>query len=230
MINLPSGGLTYYGGFLLAFPTLVLYAKWKKVPLRLGMDIMAPAIVVALGFGRIGCFLNGCCYGAQCNLPWAVHYPYGSGAYMEEAERGQIPIPDERLVAGVTSDGWVPKEPARLVGEGDAVARQIAASQHSLRLHPAQLYSTFTCFLLAAMLYAYFTMPHTPGRVFALMLILEGGTRYLLELVRAEPAVFGRFSLSMLIGVGLVGLGGLLWFVFGRMSGVRFIARAGGAT
>src|SRR4051794_18527931 len=38
-INISSGGLTYYGGFLLAFPSLVLYAKWKKIPLRLGMDI-----------------------------------------------------------------------------------------------------------------------------------------------------------------------------------------------
>src|SRR5262245_13063356 len=45
-INIRSGGLTYYGGFLLAFPSLVFYAIHKKVPLRLGMDIVAPCIVI----------------------------------------------------------------------------------------------------------------------------------------------------------------------------------------
>jgi phosphatidylglycerol:prolipoprotein diacylglycerol transferase len=64
MINLRSGGLTYYGGFLLAFPTLAGYVIWKKIPLRLAMDIAAPCLMVALGFGRVGCFMNGCCYGA----------------------------------------------------------------------------------------------------------------------------------------------------------------------
>jgi phosphatidylglycerol:prolipoprotein diacylglycerol transferase len=79
-INIRSGGLTYYGGFLLAFPTLVYYALKKKIPLRLGMDIVAPCIVIGLGFGRIGCFLNGCCYGDRCELPWAVTFPYHSFA------------------------------------------------------------------------------------------------------------------------------------------------------
>src|SRR5690242_4179706 len=74
-INIRSGGLTFYGGFLLSFPTLVLYAIWKKVPVRVGMDIVAPCVMIGLAFGRIGCFANGCCYGAECNLPWAVQFP-----------------------------------------------------------------------------------------------------------------------------------------------------------
>src|SRR5437879_5810495 len=65
-VNIRSGGLTYYGGFLLAFPALIAYAKIKRIPLRLGMDIIAPCLMVGLGFGRIGCFLNGCCYGETC--------------------------------------------------------------------------------------------------------------------------------------------------------------------
>src|SRR5881394_567319 len=82
MINLSSGGLTYYGGFILAFIVLVLYARRKKIPLLLGMDIVAPCIIVGLGFGRIGCFLNGCCEGATCDAPYAVTYPYHSNPYM----------------------------------------------------------------------------------------------------------------------------------------------------
>src|SRR5207248_2033995 len=89
--------------------------------------------------------------------------------------------------------------------------------QHrSLPVHAAQLYSTITCFILAALLIAYYSTPHIAGRVFALMLMLEGATRFILELLRVEPGVIGAFSLSMIIGLMLVALGAFLWFVFGR--------------
>src|SRR4051812_46774612 len=73
-VNVTSGGLTYYGGFLLAFPTLVAYAVWRRVPLRTGMDIIAPCLMIGLGIGRVGCFLNGCCYGEESSVPWGVQF------------------------------------------------------------------------------------------------------------------------------------------------------------
>jgi prolipoprotein diacylglyceryltransferase len=77
------------------------------------------------------------------------------------------------------------------------------------------------------LLVAYFTLPHAPGRVFALMMILEGATRFLLEMLRTEPPVVGRLSLSMVIGLGLVAGGIVLWVFFGRYQ--RAGAAAGGA-
>ncbi|MDD3887079.1 MAG: prolipoprotein diacylglyceryl transferase, partial [Victivallaceae bacterium] len=44
------------------------------------LDISAPAIAIAHACGRIGCFLNGCCYGGATDLPWGVCYPAGSAA------------------------------------------------------------------------------------------------------------------------------------------------------
>src|SRR5262245_1049546 len=232
-VNIRSGGLTYYGGFLLAFPTLVIYAVKKKIPLRPGMDIVAPCIVIGLGFGRIGCFLNGCCYGDRCDLPWAVTFPYHSFAYEEEVAHGRIGPPDELLVRRpdgkhrlLTRDELrsghlqdldpVTRLPIPI--EDLAAARQAAALARSEPLHPAQLYSTFTAFLIAAIVLCYFTLHHAPGRAFALMLMLEGVTRYILELLRVEPPVWGHFSLSMLIGLGLAVLGAVLWVVFGTIS------------
>ncbi len=95
-INIREGGLTYYGGFLLAFPSLVLYGWYKKVPLPLGMDIVAPCIMIGLAFGRIGCYLNGCCYGAACNVQWAVEFPYGSDAYNTQFNQNQLQVPVPR--------------------------------------------------------------------------------------------------------------------------------------
>src|SRR6185436_2608572 len=93
-----------------------------------------------------------------------------------------------------------------------------AASTRSLPLHPAQLYSTFTALLIAAILVCYFSLRPPPGRVMALMLMLEGTTRFLLEMLRAEPpvvTVFGHgWSLSMVLGALLLLAGAILWFAF----------------
>lgn len=57
------GGLVYYGGFLLGITAAVFYSKIKKVSLMDVADLSAPFIAFGHSIGRIGCFLNGCCYG-----------------------------------------------------------------------------------------------------------------------------------------------------------------------
>ena len=69
------GGLVYYGGLIGAVLAGILYARLKKVPLWKMGDIMAPSIALGHVFGRIGCLLNGCCYGRPCSLPWAITFP-----------------------------------------------------------------------------------------------------------------------------------------------------------
>src|SRR5438874_11315617 len=87
---------------------------------------------------------------------------------------------------------------------------RLMAAEKSRPVHPAQLYSALTALLLAAILVAYYSLPHVPGHVFALMCLLEGATRFLLEMLRVEPAVAGTpLSLSMWIGIGLVIAGGV---------------------
>src|SRR5438105_2522628 len=69
------GGLVYYGGLIGASMAFILYARLKDLPLWKGADIMAPSIALGHVFGRIGCLLNGCCYGRPCSLPWAITFP-----------------------------------------------------------------------------------------------------------------------------------------------------------
>jgi phosphatidylglycerol:prolipoprotein diacylglycerol transferase len=204
-INIRSGGLTYYGGVILATPCTIAYGLWKKAPLLHSMDVIAPALMIGLAFGRIGCFLNGCCYGAQCDVPWAVTFPFGSNAYVEEYDKGLLPAaPDELLVD--TTRGPQPRTVAEV--NANAKLRALAATHRSNPVHPAQLYSAFTAFLLAGLLTAVFTLPHAQGSIFMLMMVLEGSSRFVLELLRAEPAVaetsLGGMSFSMIISLGLV--------------------------
>ncbi len=69
-----NGGLVFYGGFIAALITLIVYLKKQKMPLWKTADIMAPALALGHCIGRIGCFFAGCCYGKPCDLPWAVTF------------------------------------------------------------------------------------------------------------------------------------------------------------
>ncbi len=73
-----KGGLVFYGGLIGASLATILYARVKHIGLWKLSDVLAPSIPLGYVFGRIGCFLNGCCYGSRCSLPWAVSYPEGN--------------------------------------------------------------------------------------------------------------------------------------------------------
>ena len=72
------GGLVYYGGLIGASLACLLYARIKSLPLWKLADVIAPSIALGYVFGRIGCLMNGCCYGRECHLPWAITFPQGS--------------------------------------------------------------------------------------------------------------------------------------------------------
>jgi phosphatidylglycerol:prolipoprotein diacylglycerol transferase len=69
-----QGGLVFYGGLLPAVAIGIWYIKRLGLPLWQMADICAPSLALGHAFGRIGCFLAGCCYGQACTLPWAVTF------------------------------------------------------------------------------------------------------------------------------------------------------------
>lgn len=75
-----DGGLTLYGGIILAIITVWVMCRRRGIPFLLLADVMAPALALGLGISRIGCFLSGCCYGLPTDLGWGVHFPAGCPA------------------------------------------------------------------------------------------------------------------------------------------------------
>ncbi|HWD92307.1 MAG TPA: prolipoprotein diacylglyceryl transferase [Verrucomicrobiae bacterium] len=73
-----NGGLVFYGGLIGASLAGILYARFKHIALWKLADVLAPSIALGYVFGRMGCLLNGCCYGRSCDLPWAISYPPGN--------------------------------------------------------------------------------------------------------------------------------------------------------
>lgn len=77
---LGSEGFVVYGGIIVGALVGILYCRIKKLPCWEYFDLLAPSIAVAQGFGRIGCFLAGCCYGRPTDTFWGVTFPEGSFA------------------------------------------------------------------------------------------------------------------------------------------------------
>ena len=80
ILNLARGGLVWYGGFLSALAATIFYIRKNNLDFWTVTDLVCPYVVLAQAFGRIGCFLNGCCYGIEVppNYPFAVCYPLES--------------------------------------------------------------------------------------------------------------------------------------------------------
>lgn len=85
IINIPEGGLVIYGGLVGAAVAFVIFVQKHRLPLLAMADLIAPSMAIGLALGRVGCFLNGCCYGGQTDLPWHVTFPKFSSRY--EAEK-----------------------------------------------------------------------------------------------------------------------------------------------
>jgi phosphatidylglycerol:prolipoprotein diacylglycerol transferase len=74
-----EGGLTFYGGFLAALLGGLFYSRYRKISFLKLLDFMTPFIALGYAITRIGCFLNGCCYGHITSAPWGLVYPVIDG-------------------------------------------------------------------------------------------------------------------------------------------------------
>lgn len=85
-----KGGLMFYGGLIGAILTIMLFSVIRKVKLVGILDLCAIVLPMGHAFGRIGCFLNGCCYGRAVKTPISVTYPSHSAVWYEQVRRGEI--------------------------------------------------------------------------------------------------------------------------------------------
>ena len=100
LINLSQGGLVVYGSIFGGAAALVLFARKYRVPGMALTDLVAPGVLIGVSLGRIGCFLNGCCYGGVCELPWAVQFPWRSPPHVRQAELELVYLHGLKIKAG----------------------------------------------------------------------------------------------------------------------------------
>ena len=71
--NLGSG-FEFFGGIATGILFFIWFTRKHNLPGVTVLDLIVPSIPLAHAFGRLGCFMAGCCYGKSCALPWAVTF------------------------------------------------------------------------------------------------------------------------------------------------------------
>lgn len=233
VLQFTEGGLVVYGSLIGGFLAFVWFARRHQLPLLGLADILAPCVLAGMAIGRIGCLLNGCCYGGQCDLPWAVTFPVDSPPFMDQLVHGELhgvrlvendgvqlvegdtakkitsingePVASLEDIAQVLGEAYAGSKPVELkLADGSVVERPAAARTRSLPIHPTQLYSTIDAGLTAWLLWAWFPHRRRDGEVALLMFTIYPVTRFLTEAIRTdEPAIFGT-GLSISQNVSLI--------------------------
>lgn len=90
VVNMTEGGLVVYGSVIGGLAAGIIYLRYFKMPTFAVADVIVPGMLLGLSLGRIGCLLNGCCYGGICDWPVALKFPPGSAPYMEHYHDGEL--------------------------------------------------------------------------------------------------------------------------------------------
>jgi len=80
IIAIRHGGLAIQGGVIFGLLAAILFLRRRKLPILKTLDIFALYFPLAQAIGRIGCFLNGCCYGKEINFFLSVRFPFDNAS------------------------------------------------------------------------------------------------------------------------------------------------------
>jgi phosphatidylglycerol:prolipoprotein diacylglycerol transferase len=194
-----EGGIVYYGGLVGALIAGFLFVRPRRIPYFSMADLVAPSVALGEVFGRVGCYLKGCCFGATSNLPWAVSFP----KIVETVERGG------RTVEEVTgSPVFLHHLHARQLDPGATC---------SLPVHPVQLYESIAMLALFFILSWYWSRRPRPGRVLAALAAGYGCWRFGAEFLRgdAHPQAL-HMTFSQVTSLVLVTVAACLWLLAPR--------------
>ncbi len=192
-----AGGLTWYGGFILAFIVLFAYVKRKKLPVLKVMDAVSPAVALGYGIGRIGCHLSGDGdYGIPTSLPWGTIYANGTlkptYALREYFER--FPELAEKYNYHTLSSKIVGEDKFGFITEFDK----------TIRLHPTPIYEFLIMFLIFALLYFFRNRIKYSGELFGFYLIFSSIERFTIEFLRLNPPFILGFTEAQVISILLL--------------------------
>lgn len=195
-----AGGLTWYGGFILAFIALFLYVKRKKLSVLNILDAVAPATAIGYGIGRIGCHLAGDGdYGIPTSLPWGTIYANGvlKPSYALRHYFEGFPELAEKYNYWQLSSQIVSEDKFGLITKFDL----------QIRLHPTPVYEFIIMFLIFLFLWGYRKKIKYPGQLFSLYLILSSIERFSIEFIRLNPPLIFGLTEAQLISILLLLIG-----------------------
>ena len=192
-----EGGLDFYGGLLLGIPVGIWYLQRNKLPVLKTIDLVITYIPLAHAFGRIGCFLEGCCHGTLTTVPWAVRFPKWLSA----------------------QDGII-GTPAFLQHMNMHLIESSATL--SLPVHPTQLYSSLSLFVIFFIIVIFKKRIRFDGGILAAYIIAYSVVRFVIEFLRGyAQIVFWGISLYQLCSIVFFIIGIIAMIVFSQRNNMK---------
>ncbi|MCC8189884.1 MAG: prolipoprotein diacylglyceryl transferase [Planctomycetes bacterium] len=201
-----QGGLTFQGGLFLALLADFLYLRRKRISVGRMFDIYAPSLALGVGFGRIGCLLNGCC--------WGKIAPHGSHLAMR--------FPDE--IEPMAAQHWLQAvDPGQWADLTERLG-YAAGTMPTLPLYATQIISAVGLFAIAAgLIWAERRWPNRPdGQVIVWFLFAYAIGRFVIEFWRDDTplrygiAGFDGLRLGQWLAVAMFAAGIVLQILLGR--------------
>jgi phosphatidylglycerol:prolipoprotein diacylglycerol transferase len=206
------GGLTWYGGFILAMAVVFFYIRSKKVSFLKVWDCLGPALIIAYGVGRLGCHFSGDGdYGPPTRLPWGTIYAQGIAKPTYVLQDYFNREPEMRAAWNYDS--------LRVIPAGvDKLGHRITEFDRVTPLHPSPVYELLLGIIGFAILWAIRKKPLRDGVLFMIYLMLASTFRFLVEEVRLNPRIaFGLTEAQLMSAVlFLLAVGGLFLLNRGR--------------
>jgi phosphatidylglycerol---prolipoprotein diacylglyceryl transferase len=179
------GGLTYYGGFILASYSVYLYGKKKGIKFLTIADAISPGLILGYGIGRIGCHLAGDGdYGFPTTLPWGTDY--SNGTYPPSAAFKDFPGITSQFPGGIVPD--------------------------NILCHPTPVYEFILCALICWFLWSIRKKTTAiTGKLFMIFLFLAGVERFIIEFLRPNPRFIFGLSEAQIISLVIIVVGFIGW-------------------
>ncbi len=197
LIAFSPGGLTFYGGLILATLAIWIYVRKKKIPFLYIADATSPSLILAYGIGRLGCQLAGDGdYGIPTSLPWGMSYP--NGTIKPHYALMQYYQDNPALAA---KDHYYSLS-SQVVGTDNYGT--ITKFDEVIRLHPAPIYEFFMALIIFYLLWHFRKKDWTNGKLFMTYLVLAGVERLAIEFIRLNPLLLFGLSEAQLISIVMI--------------------------
>jgi len=183
VLRIDRGGLVFYGGLIGGALMLMWFVYRNKMKLLRVGDLVTSVVPLGHAFGRMGCFLNGCCFGGRTDSLFGMCFP----RVVVTTSRGTEQI--------IGSPPFLTHLDQGLVKATDAC---------SLAIHPTQLYAVGYNLAIFAFLGYMFTRRRREGEIAWLYGVLYGSARFVNEIFRVEPPALLDLSIAQVICVPLI--------------------------